>query len=163
MVSTRLLLLVRRGWLLHPKYVRAYPLQHLPKLCAAPLYFAPVFPCTFATYRAPPSDSAVEWQMCAIKGRLPGQGDLRLRFAQPPSELSINPNHGLFGQCSGYTGGRCDMPWIGFAAWSKCPRSQRPLRSPTAAEARALARGCCLGPGREPSPLGCVTEATAAL
>ena len=95
----------------------------------------------------PPSDSAVEWQMCAIKGRLPGQGDLRLRFAQPPSELSINPNHGLFGQCSGYTGGRCDMPWIGFAAWSKCRRSQRPLRSPTAAEARALARGCSLGPG----------------
>ena len=35
MVATWLLRLLRRGWLLHPKYVRTYPLQQLPKLCAS--------------------------------------------------------------------------------------------------------------------------------
>ena len=95
---------------------------------------------TFATYRAP-SDSAVEWQMCAIRGRLPGQGDLRLRFAQPPSELNINPHHGKFGQCSGYTGGRCDMPWIGFAASSKCRLGSGRVRLLRLLRARPAALG----------------------
>ena len=79
--------------------------------------------------------------MCAIRGRLPGQGDLRLRFAQPPSELNINPHHGKFGQCSGYTGGRCDMPWIGFAAWSNCPLGSARVRLLRLLRARPAALG----------------------
>ena len=46
---------------------------------------------------------------------------------------------------------------------SKCPRSQRPVRPATAPEAHPLDRGCPLGAGREPSPLGRVREATSAL
>ena len=92
--------------------------------------------------------------MCAIRGRLPGQGDLRLRFAQPPSELNINPHHGKFGQCSGYTGGRCDMPWIGFAAWSNCPLGSARVRLLRLLRARPAALGGSTLPGEATAPLG---------
>ena len=52
---------------------------------------------------------------------------------------------------------------FGTSAWSKCPRSQRPVRPSTAPEVHPLARGGPLGRGRQPSPTGCVREATRAL
>ena len=79
-IATRLLLLVRRGWLLHPKYVRAYPLQHLPKLCAAPLCFAPMFPYTFATLTAPPLGLGSRVANVRDKGPPAGSGRLAPPF-----------------------------------------------------------------------------------
>ena len=49
------------------------------------------------------------------------------------------------------------------AAWSKCPGSQPSTWPPAAPEARPLAHGSPVGPGGVPSPLGCRSEAAAAL
>ena len=48
----------------------------------------------------------------------------------------------------------------GTTAWSKCPRSQPPMRSPNP-EAHPLAHSYPLGPGREPPPRGCLGKAAA--
>jgi hypothetical protein len=54
----------------------------------------------------------------------------------------------------GGQGARC-----GGAAWSKCPRLQRPFQPPTSPEARPLAQGCLPSRRGAPSPFGCRREA----
>jgi hypothetical protein len=58
---------------------------------------------------------AAEWQMCAAMGKLPGQNTLGIRFAVPPSFLSMDLSKGVFGTCNGYTDAPCQMPYVGFA------------------------------------------------
>jgi hypothetical protein len=56
-----------------------------------------------------------EWQMCAVLGRLNHQGARVIKFAVAPNTLSLDPAHGVFGTCRGFTDAPCKMPWIGFA------------------------------------------------
>ena len=61
--------------------------------------------------------------------------------------------HAAVGVQRGWTSRGRDVR--GATAWSKWPRSQPPMRPPTALEARPLAPGRRLGPRGAPSPLGC--------
>ena len=58
---------------------------------------------------------AVEWQMCAVLGRLNQQNTKAIEFAWPPSVLSMAPDEGVFGKCHGFTDATCAMPNTGFA------------------------------------------------
>jgi hypothetical protein len=54
----------------------------------------------------------LEWQVCAAKGMLPGQGGFGMRFSQRPADLEIHSEHKPFGKCRGWrppnVAGSCD-------------------------------------------------------
>ena len=56
----------------------------------------------------------VEWQLCAARGDLPGQGGKKLRFAYAPKNLEPDGGPHPIGQCKGYHPAGCGN--IGYAS-----------------------------------------------
>lgn len=49
----------------------------------------------------------MEWQVCAAKGDLPGQGGKTIRFAYAPKDLEIHGGPHPLGSCTGYHPAGC--------------------------------------------------------
>ena len=103
-----------------PPDVRSHSVQYVPQLYSWPR--SNIQPSVRLTARRvtllnpPPSTAAaVEWQMCAVLGKLHRQGGNAMRFAVAPSKLTVDPWKGSFGKCSGWRDAACNMPWVGFA------------------------------------------------
>lgn len=57
----------------------------------------------------------LEWQVCAAKGMLPGQGGLAIKFAKAPKTLDIT-RHSRLGVCSGWVPNQ--VPGAGFYGYA---------------------------------------------
>lgn len=55
-----------------------------------------------------------EWQLCAIRGMLPGQGNRNIRFAYAPKHLDDTAGRKPLGSCTGYQPHGC--PRSGYAS-----------------------------------------------
>ena len=68
------------------------------------------FPAPYNTCRN------IEWQVCAARGHLHGQGDNRIRFAVPPRVIEIYTGNHPIGGCKGYAPRGCGPDKPGFAS-----------------------------------------------